>query len=80
MNSSVVPYVTGLPGTLRRPRILTQPISISASIVPFETLTPRTSSISARVTGWRDLIEEYTAKLPVLRLSGEKEGAEAEEA
>ena len=26
----------------------------------------------ARVTGWRDLIEEYTAKLPILRVSGQE--------
>jgi NTE family protein len=26
----------------------------------------------SRVTGWRDLIEEYTAKLPILRRSGKK--------
>ena len=26
----------------------------------------------ARVSGWRDLIEEYTAKLPVLRMSGKE--------
>ena len=26
----------------------------------------------ARVTGWRDLIDEYTTKLPILRRSGKK--------
>jgi NTE family protein len=26
----------------------------------------------SRVSGWRDLIEEYTAKLPILKLSGKK--------
>ena len=26
----------------------------------------------SRVTGWRDLIDEYTAKIPILRLSGKK--------
>ncbi len=35
-----------------RPRIFTQPISISTSSVPLDSITPRISSISARVTGW----------------------------
>jgi hypothetical protein len=26
----------------------------------------------ARVSGWRDLIDEYTTKLPILKLSGKK--------
>ena len=41
-----------LPGVRLRPRMCTQPTSISASTVPLLTITPRMSSISARVTGW----------------------------
>jgi NTE family protein len=29
----------------------------------------------ARVTGWRDLVEEYTGKFPVLKISGEEQGS-----
>ena len=51
-NASVVPKVSGRPGALRRPRGRIQPVSSSTSSVPFDTDTPRMSSISARVTGW----------------------------
>ena len=43
--------VIGRPGALRRPRGLIQPVSISTSMVPLATATPRMSSISARVVG-----------------------------
>ena len=51
-NSSVVPYVIGLPGVFLRPLILIQFISRRVSIVPGETVTPLISSISALETGW----------------------------
>jgi len=35
-------------------------------------LAGETLHTPARVSGWRDLIEEYTAKLPVLKLSGKE--------
>ena len=40
-----------VPGPWRRPRRRTQPVSISTSSVPLLIVTPRISSISARVTG-----------------------------
>ena len=44
--------VVEIAGVFLRPRIFTQPISISTSSVPLDSITPRMSSISARVTGW----------------------------
>jgi len=48
---AVVAYISGRPGTSRRPAGRTQPASINTSIVPLEICTPRIASISARVTG-----------------------------
>ena len=42
----------GRPGARRRPRRRTQPVSSRMSSVPADVVTPRISSISARVTGW----------------------------
>src|SRR4029078_12803015 len=50
-NASVVPYVIGRPGALRRPRGRIHPVLRRTSSVPAAATTPRISSISARVTG-----------------------------
>ena len=50
--AGVVTHVTGRPGLSRLPFGCTQPVSSNRSSVPLLTLTPRISSISARVTGW----------------------------
>ena len=47
-----MPQVTGRPGVRLRPIGRIHPASKSTSIVPLLKLTPRISSISARVIGW----------------------------
>ena len=49
----VVANKAGRPGTSRWPTTSIQPRDSSVRITPWDTDTPRISSISPRVTGWR---------------------------
>ena len=49
----MVPYSAGRPGTSRCPTMRTHSRSSSVFMIEVLTVTPRTSSISPRVIGWR---------------------------